>query len=311
MVTSGHGNAGNPSNSDEEWFADKNMTVEDRMGYAACDDTLPEYSLSPYSLWREGIPQGSVTQHTHRSEVSYPGVERDYTLYVPSQYDGSVPLALIVFLDAVGYLAADFGAIAALDNLNAEGLIPLTAALFIDAGKTGPGYPIFGGSDNRSIEFDSIDDTWVQFLVDEFFPAAIGHLNVSSEAADRVIVGYSSGGNAAFTAAWHRPDVFRNVISHCGSFVDIRGGHNHIPEVRRSPRKPVRIWMQTGRRDARVVFGDLVAANREMAAALEWSYYDYKFVFGEGGHTLRHGGFEFPRTLRWLWRDHPATTRTY
>ncbi|MGW6036466.1 alpha/beta hydrolase [Gordonia terrae] len=310
-MASEHGNAGNPSNSDEEWFADKNMTVEDRMGYARCDDTRPEYSLSPYSLPREGIPKGTLTTSTHRGESAYPNVERNYALYVPEQYDGSVPLALIVFLDAFEYLAADFGAVAALDNLNAEGQIPLTAALFVDAGDTGPGYPIFGGADNRSIEFDSIDNRWVQFLVDEFFPTAIGHLNVSSDPADRVIVGFSSGGNAAFTAAWHRPDVFRNVISHCGSFIDIRGGHNHIPEIRRSPRRPLRIWMQSGRRDAQIVLGDLIAANHAMAASLEWCYYDYKFVFGEGGHTLRHGGFEFPRTLRWLWRDHPATAHTY
>jgi enterochelin esterase family protein len=311
MAASEHGNAGNPSNSDEEWFADKIMTLEDRMGYTSCDDTRLEYSLSPYSLPREGVPRGTVTEQTHRSESSYPGVERDYALYVPSQYDGSNPLSLVVFLDAFEYLAADFGALAALDNLNAEGLIPLTAALFIDAGKSGPGYPIFGGSDNRSIEFDSIDDRWVQFLVDELFPTAIGHLSISSDPADRVIVGFSSGGNAAFTAAWHRPDVFGKVISHCGSFIDIRGGHNHISAVRRSPRKPLRIWMQSGRRDAQIVLGDLIAANHAMAASLEWSYYDYKFVFGEGGHTLRHGGFEFPRTLRWLWRDHPATAHTY
>jgi enterochelin esterase family protein len=37
-----------------------------------------------------------------------------------------------------------------------------------------------------------------------------------------------------------------------------------------------------------------------MAAALEYSGYDYKFVFGEGTHSLRHGGAIFADSLRWL-----------
>jgi len=40
-----------------------------------------------------------------------------------------------------------------------------------------------------------------------------------------------------------------------------------------------------------------------MAAALEYAHYDYKFVFGKGGHSLKHGAAIFPDTLRWLWGD--------
>ncbi len=198
-----------------------------------------------------------------------------------------------------------------MDNLIANGEIPLTVAVFVEAGQQGPGYPIFGGSDNRSVEFDSIDDAWARFLIEELLPDAVGHLNLSTDPRDHVIVGFSSGGNASFTAAWHRPDYFGNVITHCGSFVDIRGGHNHAPHVRRNARKPIRMWLQSGRRDARVVFGDLAIANQDMAAALEYRYYDHRFIFGEGGHTLRHGGSVFPRTIRWIWRDHPSTADTY
>ncbi len=42
-----------------------------------------------------------------------------------------------------------------------------------------------------------------------------------------------------------------------------------------------------------------------MAAALKYAGYDYKFIFGEGGHTLMHGGAIFPNTMRWLWKDYP------
>lgn len=303
--------AGNSAASEEEWFADKHVSSEDRASYAIADDTRPEYSLGPDSTPREGVPTGSLTVRKHTSDVAYPGVERDYRVYVPAQYDGSTPASLLVFHDGLEYLAEDFRAHIVLDNLIAKGEIPLTVAVFVEAGEEGPGYPIFGGADNRSVEFDSIDDGWAHFLIEELLPEAVGELNVSADPHDRVIVGFSSGGNASFTAAWHRPDFFGNVISHCGSFVDIRGGHNHVPEVRRNPRKPIRMWLQSGRRDARVVFGDLTIANQDMAAALEYRYYDYKFVFGEGGHTLRHGGSVFPQTLRWIWRDHPSSSNTY
>ena len=42
-----------------------------------------------------------------------------------------------------------------------------------------------------------------------------------------------------------------------------------------------------------------------MAAALKFAGYDYTFVFGDGGHSGKHGGSIFPDTLRWLWRDWP------
>ena len=36
-----------------------------------------------------------------------------------------------------------------------------------------------------------------------------------------------------------------------------------------------------------------------MAAALAYRKYDYQFVFGDGGHTLKHGGGAiFPDTMR-------------
>jgi len=75
--------------------------------------------------------------------------------------------------------------------------------------------------------------------------------------------------------------------------------------VRRSAKKPIRVFLQSGEKDLNVVWGYWATRNKEMAAALEYSGYDYRFVFGEGGHSLMHGGAIFPSTLRWLWRDYP------
>jgi enterochelin esterase family protein len=42
-----------------------------------------------------------------------------------------------------------------------------------------------------------------------------------------------------------------------------------------------------------------------MVAALTEKGYDFKHVFGEGGHSDDHGGAILPDILRWLWRDYP------
>ena len=39
-----------------------------------------------------------------------------------------------------------------------------------------------------------------------------------------------------------------------------------------------------------------------MASALAFAKYDYKFEFGTGHHSGKHGGAILPDSLRWLWR---------
>lgn len=119
----------------------------------------------------------------------------------------------------------------------------------------------------------------------------------------RTLCGISSGGICAVTAAWHCPDEFARVISHYGSFTNIRGGHNLPYLVRSTPRKPLRVFLQSGANDAATLFGDWALANQTMANALAYAGCDYRFEFGRAGHSLHHGGALFADTLRWLWRD--------
>ena len=102
--------------------------------------------------------------------------------------------------------------------------------------------------------------------------------------------------------AWERPDAFRKVLSHCGSFTDIRGGGIYPSLIRKSEKKPIRIFLQSGEQDLDRPAGNWPLANKLMASALAFQGYDYQFVFGTEGHTLRHGGAIFPESLRWLWR---------
>ena len=45
-------------------------------------------------------------------------------------------------------------------------------------------------------------------------------------------------------------------------------------------------------------------SNKDMAAALKYAAYDYKFELGTGGHSGKQGGAILPDVLRWLWRDY-------
>jgi enterochelin esterase family protein len=47
-------------------------------------------------------------------------------------------------------------------------------------------------------------------------------------------------------------------------------------------------------------------ANQQMAAALRFAKYDYRFEMGVGGHNGKHGGAILPESLIWLWRETPA-----
>jgi enterochelin esterase family protein len=116
----------------------------------------------------------------------------------------------------------------------------------------------------------------------------------------------SSGAICAFTVAWNRPDQFHKVVSHVGSFTNIKGGHKYPEMIRAADWKPLRVFLQDNSSDNRGRDPDRnwVIANHRMAAALEEKDYDYKYVMGEGVHSGNFGGSIFPDTMRWLWRDY-------
>jgi len=115
-------------------------------------------------------------------------------------------------------------------------------------------------------------------------------------------VGRSSGGICAFNLAWERPDSFGRVVSHVGSFTDIAGGNAYPSRVRKSAPKPIRVFLQGAAGDLDNRSGSWTIANFDMAAALRFKGYDYRFEFGQGAHDRRHGAAIFPETMRWLWR---------
>ena len=265
------------------------------------------YKLGPDSQRQEGVPQGKVTEHVWKSEI-FPGTIRRYWTYVPAQYDGSSPAAVMVFQDGHTYVDPEgqFRATVVMDNLIHKQEMPVTIGIFIDPGHKKEQLPPQPGwrprPENRSFEYDTLSDQYARFLLEEMLPEVAKDYKLTDDPDMRAICGISSGGICAWTVAWERPDAFRKVLSHVGSFTNIRGGHVYHALVRKTDPKPIRIFMQDGEGDLDNEHGNWPLANQQMAKSLAFAKYDFKFVYGEGAHNGIHGGAILPDSMRWLWR---------
>ena len=166
------------------------------------------------------------------------------------------------------------------------------------------------GRRNRCFEYDGVGDNNVRFFMEEILPfvAKTFDLNLSTNGNDRCIAGGSSGGIAAFNAAWERPDAFSRVYAVSGSFVAFRGGHEFPTLVRKFEAKPIRAFLTTGTHDMENCAGDWYLLDQEMDEALRFSGYDYFFRVIEGGHVA--GYFEnFLEAMRFFWKGWPEPVR--
>ena len=266
------------------------------------------YKFTPDSTRVEGVPQGKVTEGVWKSKV-FEGTIRQYWVYVPAQYDGKSPVALMIFQDGHTYVdeKGDFRVPVVFDNLIHQGLMPVTIGLFINPGHKSDSLPKTpgwaGNPNNRSFEYDTLSDQYARFLIEEMIPEVAKSYTLTNDPRNRAICGISSGGICAFTAAWEKPANFGKVLSHVGSFTNIRGGHHCQALVRKTPKKDIRIFLQDGAKDLDNEHGNWPLANQAMAKSLAYMKYDYQFIFGEGGHNGKHGGAIMPESLKWLWRD--------
>jgi len=271
-----------------------------------------EYKLGPDSMRQEGVPKGTVTKEAWRSKI-FPGTVRDYWVYVPVQYDGQKPACVMVFQDGQAYVheTGDFRVPIVFDNLIHKGQMPVTIGIFINPGHLGEESPKgHWKASNRSFEYDTLSDQYARFLMEEILPEVGRKYKLTDDPECRAIGGISSGGICAFTVAWQRPDAFRKVLSHVGSFTNIRGGHVYPALIRSTPNKPIRVFLQDGSGDLDNQYGNWWLANQEMEAALKFKKYDYQFVGGTGKHSGKHGGAILPDSLRWLWRAAEPKTST-
>ena len=252
--------------------------------------------------------RGEVIKFILSDSKLYPGTEREVLVYVPQQYDATKPACLLVCMDGILYDATTV-----LDNLIASGEMPVTIGVFVNPG-------VVYDEDrevvryNRCKEFDSTDDTFSRFIEREVLAKVEGMktesgktIMLSQDANDRAITGASSGGIAAFSIAWNRPDLFSRVYTTVGTFVAMRGGNNYSNIVRKTEPKPLRIYMQDGWYDVwNPIFGEWFEHNLLMESAFNFAGYEVFHKWDRGNHSIKYGTIAFPDAMRWLWRGYPA-----
>ncbi len=265
--------------------------------------TGPQYM--PPEIKAEDILAGTTKQFTYAQSKIFPGTVRDVTIFIPAQYDATKPACVYVKTD--GFNPREK---ALMETMIATKEMPVTIGVFVRPGDLPA--PMKGtlGRRNRGLEYDGVNDDKVRFLIDELLPfiAKEYQLNLSTSGNDRAIAGGSSGGIAAFTAAWNRPDAFSRVYAASGSWVAFRGGHEFPTMVRKFEAKPIRAFLTTATRDMENAAGDWFLLDQEMDKSLKFSGYDYRYRVIDGPHVA--GYMEnWQEAMAYLWRGWPEPVK--
>ena len=273
------------------------------------NQNVPAYLPECYAA--KGVPQGKLSEKMVHTSKIYDGMKSDWWIYVPAQYDGTQPAALMVWQDGQGHINRDGAArtLNVVDNLIHHKKMPVAIQVFISPGK-------IGERAMRSVQYDSVNDTYVRFLRDEIVPEVEKSYKIRRDSYSRAIAGSSSGGICAFNAAWMMPDQFSRVLSRVGSFTSIQwkpgvldGGNVYPNKVRKEPKRNIRVWMSDGSEDLENDAGSWPLQNIQLANSLKMMGYDFHLAWSNGSHSGAHGNAEAPMALAWLWRGYdPSRT---
>ena len=266
-----------------------------------CNQAVPP--CGPDSLPQAGVAKGEVIKGEFAASTIYPGTWREYWVYIPAGLDRTQPAPVMIFQDGLQYQAP-----VVFDNLIARKAIPKMVGVFVMHGRVKSGREDARDRMNRSYEYDSFNDTYARFLLEEMLPFVekTHGIVLTKDPNARAIAGNSSGAIAAFAAAWTRPDAFRRVFSAIGTYVGLRGGNNVALHVRLAEPKPIRVFLQDGKNDLNNYTGDWFMTNQDMLSALTYAGYDVAHEWGDGEHNSRHATAIFPKVVEWLWKGYPA-----
>ncbi len=305
----------------------------------------PEYQLDP-DLTDRGNAKGKQFEFSMPLAESkiFPGTdatldpkkevrkERKIFVYVPAAYNDGDKAPLLVTLDGPSHL-----------NLVRNALDNLTVSK--DPNRKLPPFVVIavenGGSDSygsqRGLEYDTLSDRFARFINDEVLPAVLSdpkikeaypHLAFTADPEGKGVMGCSSGGAAALTMGWFRPDLFRRLITYSGTFVDQQDDdapeekeyplgaweyHSGKKLIENSEKKPLRIFTHVAENDNRAqdpeeTYHNWVMANERTAAALKAKGYDYRYVFSRATRHCDRSVFEhtLADTLVWMWQGYEA-----
>ncbi|QDV86456.1 alpha/beta hydrolase [Planctomycetes bacterium TBK1r] len=303
----------------------------------------PDYKLDP-DLTDRGNPKGKLFEFSMRLADSkiFRGddktldpkkpvrTERKIWVYVPAAYRDGTKAPILVTHDGPSRLDLVRNA---LDNLTISKDPKRRLPAFITIAVQNGGNDSYGSQ--RGLEYDTMSDRLARFINDEVLPAVLNNPEIKAAYPNiaftenpwgKAVMGCSSGGAAALTMGWFRPDLFRRLITYSGTFVDQQDDdaaeeaayplgaweyHSGLKLIENSEKKPLRIFTHVAENDNRAndpeeTYHNWVMANRRTAAALKAKGYDYRFVFSRASRHCDRRVFEhtLADTLVWMWRGY-------
>jgi enterochelin esterase-like enzyme len=260
--------------------------------------------------------------------------ERAISVYVPAAYKDGTKAPLLIIHDGPGQLNLVRNA---LDNLtiskDPNRRLPAFIAIAVQNGGND------GKKSERGLEYDTMSDRLARFINDEVLPAVVKdpaikaaypQIALTENPWGKAVMGCSSGGAAALTMGWFRPDLFRRLAAYSGTFVaqqDEDGPeahqypfgaweyHSGMKLIETSEKKPLRIFTHVSENDLRSkdpeeTHHNWVMAGQRTAQALKAKGYHHRFVFSLGTGHCDHRVFEqtLADTLVWLWRGYQEDT---
>jgi len=306
----------------------------------------PEYKTDP-DLTDLGNPKGKYFEFsmkladskifkgddkTLEPEKKKVRTERKIFVYVPAAYKDGTAAPILVIHDGPGQMKLVRNA---LDNLtiskDPKRQLPAFIAIAVENGGND------GKNSERGLEYDTMSDRMARFIYEEVLPSVLANVDIkaaypkfalTSNPWGRAVIGCSSGGAAALTMGWFRPDLFRRIIAYSGTFVDQQDDdaaeeakfplgaweyHSSMKLIEKSEMKPLRIFTHVSENDLRAkdpeeTYHNWVMAGQRTDAALTAKGYHHRFVFTKGtGHC---DGRVFNQTLAdtlvWVWRGYHA-----
>ena len=302
----------------------------------------PEYHLDP-DLTDKGNPKGKTFEFsmkladskifdgkdkTLEPDKKKVNTERKITVYVPAAYKDGTKAPLLIIHDGPGQLKLISNA---LDNLTFSKDPKRTLPAFVCIAVQNGGND--GKNSERGLEYDTMSDRLARFIHDEVLPAVLNnadikaaypHFALTENPWGRAVIGCSSGGAAAMSMGWFRPDWFRRIIAYSATVVDQQDDdaseeakyplgaweyHSGMKLIENSEVKPLRIFTHVSENDGRAndpeeTYHNWVMAGMRTAAALGKKGYHHRFVFSKKSGPCDKRVFELTLadTLVWTWR---------
>jgi len=318
--TESPGTIGNGNHTiDPEYKLDPDLTDQDNPTGVRFDFSMP--------LAESNIFRGDDSTLDPNKPVRK---ERKVFVYVPAAYKDGTKAPVLVIHDGPGPLRL---VQRALDNLTISKDPARRLPSFIAIAVQNGGNDSKGSQ--RGLEYDTMSDRLARFINNEVFPAVLNNEEIKEQFPNiaftdnpwgRGVLGCSSGGAAALSMGWFRPDLFRRLITYSGTFVDQQDDdapeeaqyplgaweyHSSMKLIENTEKKPLRIFTHVSENDLRAndpeeTYHNWVMANHRTADALKAKGYDYRYVFSKAtrhcdSKVFRH---TLADTLVWMWRGY-------